>query len=990
MGVVYRGFDLALERPVALKILAPELAADVRFRERFLRESRLAASIDHPNVIPVYDAGEVGGELYLAMRYVDGSDLRCVIADGRLGKERTISVVSQVAAALDAAHVRGLVHRDVKPSNVLVGESDHVYLADFGLTRQLGESAAALGAAQSMGTPDYVSPEQIRGDEVDGRADLYSLGCVLQECLTGEPPFRRPSQLATLFAHLEAEPAEAPAGLEPVMRTALAKEPDERYQSGRELVEAARAALGLEPRRSRWPLAVAAVGLAFVGAALLAFFLTRGTGGLRAEPGADSLVRIDPKTNKTTEAVPVGRDASGIAVGGNHVWVTSFADGNVWRVDPRTRATLRISTQGSPTGVAFGAGQVVVANGPQHSLAVIDATTATLSFAATLPGTTSGVLRVGGGRGDPWFADPDQRIAGEVTDALSSGGPSKRVAIVPDESNFVTAYRSFDGLAVGGGAVWVIGDYSERALWRIDPNTGRIASRVRLPVIPAAVAAGNGAVWVTSLLDDTVSRIDPATGRSVATIRVGRGAGAIAAGENAVWVVNSIDGTVSRIDPSSNRVAATIPVGVGAGSIAVDSSGVWVTTAPSRPTPVPSGGIRIGVLSDCAGPFGQTYDLTLAAAELPLIERGARLLGPGPEAGVEGATVAGRPVELFFGCANGVGESALSEARRLVESVGVDVLIGPVTAEEELPLQEYARRHRNVAFLNGPASMQLIDPASNFFSYHSEGAQWMAGLGAYAYKTLGWRTAVVVADEQFNPFSWSQSAGFVAEFCSLGGKIVKRIWIPPGTTDFSGVVAQIPTRGVGGLMVASGEPAVIALAHSRSGLDGDPKRRMIIGQEAQGPGLAPLGARISDLVTGGPTGTSLGGSYLDDFRKVFPRLGKTFAGGVFDLSEYADVEATLRALTAVHADLSDGERRFMAALGKVELDLPNGRLTLDADHQAIAPNYILQFESPFQQRVIRTVPAVERTFNGYFTTHDPPPNTTTPACVKRTPPPWAR
>src|SRR6516165_7795227 len=156
MGVVYRAHDLALDRPVALKILAPELAADERFRSRFLRESRLAASIDHPNVIPVYDAGEIAGELYIAMRFVDGRDLKQIIVAGPLEKERTIGIVGQIAEALDAAHACGLVHRDVKPSNVLVGDRDHAYLADFGLTRQLGESAAPLRAAHSLGTPDYI------------------------------------------------------------------------------------------------------------------------------------------------------------------------------------------------------------------------------------------------------------------------------------------------------------------------------------------------------------------------------------------------------------------------------------------------------------------------------------------------------------------------------------------------------------------------------------------------------------------------------------------------------------------------------------------------------------------------------------------------------------------------------------------------------------------------------------------------------------------
>jgi serine/threonine protein kinase len=186
MGVVYRARDLALDRNVALKILSPELAQDERFRERFLIESRLAASIDHPNIIPVYDAGEVAGELYIAMRYVDGSDLKRLLTQGALPKERAVAIVSQVAAALDAAHERGLVHRDIKPSNVLLDERGHAYLAGFGLSRRLGEPGAALGAAQSLGTIDYVSPEQIRGDQVDGRADLYSLGCLLHECLSGK------------------------------------------------------------------------------------------------------------------------------------------------------------------------------------------------------------------------------------------------------------------------------------------------------------------------------------------------------------------------------------------------------------------------------------------------------------------------------------------------------------------------------------------------------------------------------------------------------------------------------------------------------------------------------------------------------------------------------------------------------------------------------------------------------------------------------------
>ena len=990
MGVVYRAHDLALDRPVALKILAPELAADVGFRERFLRESRVAASIEHPNVVPVHDAGEVAGELFIAMRYVEGSDLKRLLAQGPLPKERAIALVGQVAAALDAAHARGLVHRDVKPSNVLVADGDHVYLADFGLTRRLGDPGEALGAGQSLGTPDYVAPEQIRGDEVDGRADLYSLGCLLYECLTGEPPFRRESELATLFAQLEEEPPAAP-GLDEVMRTALAKDPDSRYQSGGELVEAARSALGLEAKRVRWPLAVAAVGLALIGAALLAFFLTSGSGsGVKAEPGADTLVRIDPATNRVKETMPVGRKTSGIGVGDGYVWVPSFADGNVWRIDPKTHATLKISPQGSPTGIAFSGKTAVVANGPQHSIAVIDGPTGTIDLVSTLPGASAaGVLRVAGGPRTAWFADPTQGDVGEVTEALASGGTTNRVGVAPDRTNFLSAYSSFDALAMGQGAVWILGDTADRVLWRVDPKAGQVTSTARLPFVPGAVAAGDGAVWVTSLLDDTVARIDPVTGRIAATIRVGRGVAAIAAGGGAVWAASSIDGTVSRIDPATNRVVATVKVGPGADAVAVGSDGVWVTTAHEQSGKLPSGVIKIGILSDCLGPYGQTYDVTVAGAELPLIERGGKATATPPADGVDGALIAGRPVRLFFGCADVTGAGGLTQARRLVEHVGVNVLVGPVPAEEELPLQDYARRHPRVAFVNGAASVRLADPAPNFFSFHTEGTQWMAGLGSYAFKTLGWRSAVVVNDEGLGAFSWGQAAGFIAEFCSLGGTIAKRIWIPPGTQDYSDVVSRVPASGVDGLVVLSGDPAVVALANSQPWLRKDLAKRMIVGAPA-GPGLGPLGARIKGLVTGSPTSSTVPGAYVAEFRKAYPRFATNFEGGIFDLAYYGAVKATLQALQTVHGDLSDGEKRFMVALGRVALDLPNGRTTLDAEHQAVAPNYLLQFESPLREHVLKTIPAVDRSFNGYLRATDPPPSENTPACVKRTPPPWAR
>ena len=256
MGVVYLATDLSLERPVALKLIAPELTDDKRFRERFFKEPRLAASLDHPNVIPIYEAGESDGQLYLAMRYVEGSDLSTILEqEGTLSPERALAILGQIAGALGAAHRRGLVHRDVKPANVLLDEDGHAYLTDFGITKQLGRASTDTGRV--VGTLDYLAPEQIRGDPVDGRTDCYSLACVLYELLSGAPPFRRETDAETMWAQMQQEPPPLRAypALDPVLRKALAKEKGDRYATATEFIEAARRASVWHGRSSRcWRL----------------------------------------------------------------------------------------------------------------------------------------------------------------------------------------------------------------------------------------------------------------------------------------------------------------------------------------------------------------------------------------------------------------------------------------------------------------------------------------------------------------------------------------------------------------------------------------------------------------------------------------------------------------------------------------------------------------------------------------------------------------
>ena len=235
---VYRAREEESGRLVALKLLGVS-ANDERFRQRFLRESELAASLEHPNVVRTLASGEADGRLYLAMEYIDGSDLRRLLREeGRFDPERAVGIVDQVAGALDAAHAAGLIHRDVKPGNVLVrtdADGDRAYICDFGLARHVSSASSLTGDRGFVGTIDYVPPEQIEGGTIDGRADVYSLGCVLYECLTGARPFERDSELSTVFAHLNEPPPKAtdvrpelPAAFDDVFATALAKSPDDR------------------------------------------------------------------------------------------------------------------------------------------------------------------------------------------------------------------------------------------------------------------------------------------------------------------------------------------------------------------------------------------------------------------------------------------------------------------------------------------------------------------------------------------------------------------------------------------------------------------------------------------------------------------------------------------------------------------------------------------------------------------------------------------
>jgi hypothetical protein len=296
-SVVYRAEHVRLGRAAALKLLSPT-PGEADFRERFLRESKLAASLDHPSIVPVYDAGEEGDLLYIAMACVDGGDLRALLVqEGTLPLRRALRIVGQIASALEAANARGLVHRDVKPANILVGPDDRAFLSDFGVVKEL-TAPGVTRAGTFVGTIDYCAPEQIEGRDVDARADQYALACVLYECLVGIPPFHRSSDVAVLNAHLHAPPPklsksapDLPPALEPVLAKALSKSPLDRYASCADFIAAARAA-AVDPRVDRRRLAVS-LGLLAAAAAL----------GAAVAVGATSVVGGGTKTQTATVVI---------------------------------------------------------------------------------------------------------------------------------------------------------------------------------------------------------------------------------------------------------------------------------------------------------------------------------------------------------------------------------------------------------------------------------------------------------------------------------------------------------------------------------------------------------------------------------------------------------------------------------------------------------------------------------------------------------------
>jgi serine/threonine protein kinase/streptogramin lyase len=608
MSVVYLAEHVRLGRKVALKVLAPELAGSERFHDRFLRESKLAASIDHPNIVPIYDADEAEGVLFIAMRYVEGSDLKQTIRDsGRLEPQRTSVIVDQVASALDAAHTRGLVHRDVKPANVLLTPEEHAYVSDFGLTKRAVSVSGLTDTGQLIGTIDYVAPEQIRGDPVDQRADVYSLGCLLFECLIGHAPYPRDIEVGVLWAHVESAPPslteerpELPPDVDHVVALAMAKDPGERTSSAGDVASGFRSALGLEPppvglptvRRPRakpkkpprrWVIAGVAAGVALL-AAVGILLLRPGGGAGDAVPSASSLARIDASTNAFAATIQVGEDPTGVAIGEDgDVWVINQGDSTVNRIDLATGdVTPAKSTLGIPTGIAAGEGAVWITNGfgSQSGTQVVRVDPVDDSVGVAFPSDNAKAIVVA--FDSIWLADADRDRVLRYDPQDLSADP---VVIPVDDDRIANAGPRF--LALGSGAaegIWVVNELGGTVI-RINAETDKVVARIPVPE-PTAVAADDSGVWVTSEAHDRVHQFDPVDERPLRTFEnadgIPDGPTVIVSGPSGVWIGSDLESAVSRIDSETNAVDR-LPLGGITGGLAVDGDGdVWVTVRAQR------------------------------------------------------------------------------------------------------------------------------------------------------------------------------------------------------------------------------------------------------------------------------------------------------------------------------------------------------------------------------------------------------------------------
>jgi hypothetical protein len=586
MGVVYRARQLDLDREVALKVVAPALTADPEARARFLAEARAAAAVEHPAVVPVHGAGEHDGAAYLVMRFVAGDDLRTLVRrDGALSPDAAARVCERLGEALDAIHRAGYVHRDVKPQNVLLDEDGHVYLSDFGVAKALAATHGDTVTDHWVGTLDYVAPEQIRGQRVDARADVYALGGVLHFMLTGRVPYPRESDEARLWAHLHDPPPRpsvvaphVPAAFDGVVAGAMAKDPDLRFESAGALGRAARAAAhGEAPtavmprarrhhRRRIWP---ASAGL--VAAAAATVFLLPGadhkpgpgptpkpTPGATATPpppqpvvgrrwddvghrprgvvvaaggvfvishDRDELVWIDARTGKRKDAEPIGGGASRIVADGNDLWI-SREQGEVVRMDARTGKVVgRFSVAPRARRLAVTADGVWVATESSDGSDSVVEYSRTGTMARTRP-LADNITAMTQGGNYVWVATATRRLVRVGSGSLES---------------YAVLRAPAEQLSYAAGKIWA-SEPEREAVEVVDARTKDVSGEF----LPGAdqIAVWRGRAFVARSLFHRVT----VRGGHSRDIKTPKGPYAAAAGAGHVWVACIESDALVRID----------------------------------------------------------------------------------------------------------------------------------------------------------------------------------------------------------------------------------------------------------------------------------------------------------------------------------------------------------------------------------------------------------------------------------------------------------
>ncbi len=623
MGVVYRAIQLDLERVVALKVIAPELLDDDDVRTRFLTEARAAASVDHPNVIPVHTAGEDAGVAYIAMRFVAGEDLRSLVRHGgALDGAEAARMVAQAGAALDAIHRAGFVHRDVKPANLLVDRDGHVYLTDFGLAKMALTHSGGTRTGQWVGTLDYVSPEQIRGGRIDARADVYALGGVLHYALTGRVPFERQGDEAKLWAQLSAPPPVPsdkrpglPGQFDVAVVRAMAKNPDHRYPSAGDLGRAAQAAaVGRSPTE---PERMVARGAAAPGAAPT-------EPGLAAEASTRTAARFPGKRRRRRRAPLVAAAGALLVAVGATLAVASMRDDDKDQAARGGGATPTPTASPSPTptptrealprlantisnvgerpaAIALASGDFWITSAREPRLTRVDAATERKRSRRPLVGPDAAAIVEY--RGDPWVAMGNDRVVlhldgrtGEVLLRIPVAIEPRRLAVTRhgvwvansapggilryDRTNgallqTIPVPEGVRGMIAGGDAIWVVKQANNK-LARLEPGATRVRDWTNLPGAVRSMRFGQNALWIVLDGENTVVRVDARNGR------YGRGAGgqgpaqAVFAGGR-VYVSSQDDNTVVVLDPKTLQpVQDPIPVGFNPGAMVADDRSLWV------------------------------------------------------------------------------------------------------------------------------------------------------------------------------------------------------------------------------------------------------------------------------------------------------------------------------------------------------------------------------------------------------------------------------